>query len=379
MSNHEPDVEDRIYVWDLPTRVFHWLLVASFAGAWLTFDDNRYLYVHVFAGYTFFGLLIFRLLWGMVGSRYARFRAFAYDWPSVWAYLRALLTGKAARHIGHNPAGSWAIFSIIGLGFVVSLTGMFTLGGEEQHGPLRGMLIFPAGTGVKEIHESAAWLLLALTALHVGGVIVESFLHRENLVLAMVSGYKLGRKGEAADSPYAIVSVMLILIVAGFGFFYFKGYLTAAPDKPFVPFRGPALPDNAAWRKACGECHLAYHPTLLPARSWQQLMTNQSDHFGEALGIDDATTKEITAFLVKNAAESRLSEPAWKISSTTPQDQTPLRITDTPYWKKKHSEIPENIWKLPKVKEKGNCGACHLDADKGTFEDSGMRLPKPIQ
>ena len=342
-------------------------------------DDNRYLYAHTFAGYTFFGLLSFRLLWGMAGSRYARFRTFAYDWPSVSVYLRALLTGKAARHVGHNPAGSWAIFLMIGLGFVVSIAGLFTLGGEERHGPFKDIMAFAAGTHIKEIHESAAWLLLALTVLHVIGVIAESFLHRENLVLAMITGYKFGSKGEATDSPYAIIAVIMVLAVASSGFYYFKGYLNAAPDKPYIPFQGPLLPDNTTWREECGECHLAYHPTLLPARSWQKLMAGQGEHFGEDLALDDATTKEITAFLVKNAAESRLSEPAWKISSTTPPDQTPLRITATPYWKKKHKDIPEIIWKLHKVKNKGNCGACHLDAEQGTFEDSGMRLPKAIQ
>ena len=379
MTNHQADGKARIFVWDLPTRIFHWLLVTCYAGAWLTFDDNRYLYAHVFAGYTFFGLLSFRLLWGMVGSRHARFRAFAYDWPSVWSYLRALASGKAARHAGHNPAGSWVIFLIIGLGFVVSVAGMITLGGEEQHGPFKGLLAFAAGTNIKEIHETAAWLLLALTALHLAGVIIESFLQRENLVIAMITGYKFGDRTEAVNKPYAIIAVIMVLIVAGAGFVYFKGYLGAAPDKPFVPFQSPALPDNAAWREACGECHLAYHPTLLPARSWQKLMAGQADHFGEDLALDPATLQEITAFLVNNAAESRLSEPAWKISSTTPPDQTPLRITDTPYWKKKHQDIPAAVWKLPKVKDKGNCSACHLDAEQGGFEDSGMRLPKVRQ
>jgi hypothetical protein len=151
---------------------------------------------------------------------------------------------------------------IIGFGIVVSLTGMFTLGGEEQHDPLKGVLIFTAaGTGIKDIHETTVWVLLALTGIHAAGVVVESFLHRENLVLAMITGYKFGKKGGAADAPYGIVAVVMVMIVIGLGFIYFKGYLAAAPDKPFVPFQGPALPDNATWRKACGECHLAYHPT----------------------------------------------------------------------------------------------------------------------
>src|SRR3569832_386059 len=106
----------RLLIWDLPTRVFHWLLVAAFTAAWVTFDDIRYLDVHVYAGYLFFGLLVFRLVWGMIGSRHARFRSFAYEWPSVWAYLRGLLSGQAARHVGHNPAGAWAIFLLLALG-----------------------------------------------------------------------------------------------------------------------------------------------------------------------------------------------------------------------------------------------------------------------
>ena len=90
-------------VWDLPTRIFHWLLVLVFGGAFLTSDDNRFLYAHVYCGYALLALLLFRFVWGAVGTHYARFRAFAYDWPSVYAYLKGLLTGSAARHIGQNP------------------------------------------------------------------------------------------------------------------------------------------------------------------------------------------------------------------------------------------------------------------------------------
>src|SRR3569832_1920630 len=213
----------RLLIWDLPTRVFHWLLVAAFTAAWVTFDDNRYLDVHVYAGYLFYGLLVFRLVWGMIGSRHARFRSFAYEWPSVWAYLRGLLSGQAARHVGHNPAGAWAIFLMLALGLLVSLSGVLVLvgvvgflflrgrccrlaarhvghnpagawaiflmlalgllvslsgvlvlGGEEGHGPLRGLLPYAVGTAAKEAHEVLAWTLLVLTTVHVAGVVVES-------------------------------------------------------------------------------------------------------------------------------------------------------------------------------------------------------------
>jgi len=365
---------NRTYVWDVPTRVFHWLLVASYAAAWLTYDDNRYLDIHIYAGGTFLGLLVFRLLWGMIGSRYARFHAFAYDFPSVWAYLKELATGQAARHLGHNPAGSWAIFAIIALGFVVSIAGLMTMGGEEQHGPLAGLLPFMAGEAAREVHEIGAWTLLTLTGMHVAGVIVESFIHRENLVAAMLTGYKQG--SGPSGKAYGTVGAVVVLAVAAFGFYWFKGYLTERPDAPYVPFKGKALPDDATWRKACGECHLAYHPTLLPARSWHKLMADQANHFGEDLALDPETNAKITAFLVKNAAESHLSEPAWRISTTTPPTLTPLRITDTPYWRAKHDEIRARVWAMPQVKKKGHCEACHLDAIQGFFEDSGMRLPK---
>lgn len=114
----------RVIIWDLPTRVFHWLFVASFVLAWLTYDDNRFLFVYVYAGYMFLGLLIFRFLWGVVGTYYARFHTFAYDWTSVSAYLKGLLNGQAMGHIGHNTAGGWAIFIMLALGVLVSIAGL---------------------------------------------------------------------------------------------------------------------------------------------------------------------------------------------------------------------------------------------------------------
>jgi cytochrome b len=127
---------NKTLVWDLPTRLFHWLLAAAFIAAWLTHEDNRFLDIHVFAGYLFLGLLLFRLAWGVIGSHYARFHTFAHRWPTVWAYTRGLLTGEASRYLGHNPAGGWAIFLMLALGLLVSISGLLVLGGEEGHGVL---------------------------------------------------------------------------------------------------------------------------------------------------------------------------------------------------------------------------------------------------
>jgi hypothetical protein len=141
---------------------------------------------------------------------------------------------------------------------------------------------------------------------------------------------------------------------------------------------GPDLPDNALWREACGECHLAYHPTLLPARSWQRMLMEQHAHFEEDLDLEKETLTALRTFAVKNAAESMLTEAAWNINNSTPPEQSPQRITKTLYWKEQHQNINDKIWQHPEINFQGNCGACHLDAEQGTFEDAAMQLPNDV-
>jgi len=367
---------DHVLVWDLPTRAFHWLLVLSFAAAWLAFDDDRYLYIHVYAGYVLLGLLIFRLLWGVIGSYHARFYTFAHDWPSVSAYLKGLLTGQAARYLGHNPIGGWAIFFMLILGLVVTLSGMLTLGVEERHGPFAGLLSFDASAVLREIHEISAWTMLVMVVVHLGGVIVESFIHRENLIMAMISGYKEGGESGVDVRPWSIVAVILLLLIFASAFFTFRGYLSDTEQEPYLPFKGIVLSDNELWREECGDCHMAYHPSLLPARSWQAVMDGQNDHFGDDLDLDEDVSAEISQFLLTNSAEQLVIEPSWKILRSTPDDETPLRITEAIYWKDKHKDIAQRYWDSDKVGGKGDCGACHRDADAGTYEDAAMRLPR---
>ena len=97
-------------VWDLPTRIFHWALAASFAGAYVLSESERLRNVHVALGYTVLGLLAFRLVWGFIGPRYARFSSFVHSPVAAFRYLRDEVRGCAPRYVGHNPAGSWAVF-----------------------------------------------------------------------------------------------------------------------------------------------------------------------------------------------------------------------------------------------------------------------------
>jgi len=366
---------DKVLVWDLPTRVFHWLLVISVSACWLTSDDDRYLYIHVFAGYATFALLLFRLGWGVFGTHHARFRTFAYEWPSVTAYLKGLLNGQAARHLGHNPVGSWAIFLIITLTLLVTIFGMLLFGGEEGHGPLSRYVTWAMGDLARPIHEFLAWALLAVVGLHLGGVIVESFWHKENLTAAMLTGYKDGGDGvgEGHVTHRGIMGVVILVAMLVFAGYFFRGYVTSTKDDPFLPFAGTQLATNDVWRSECGDCHLAYHPTLLPARSWKRMLEEQHEHFDEDLDIDEDTLAKVKKFLVDNAADNRSTEPARKIFDSIPPHESPIRITETRYWKHKHDEISAADWK--KVHGHGDCAACHADAKEGTFEDAEMHLP----
>ncbi len=190
----------RVRVWDAPLRLFHWSFAATFTLAWLSRDDTH-LDIHIFSGYLFAALLLFRLWWGWAGETHARFTDFLFPPARLRDWLAATLRGRPPRYLGHNPGGAWAVFSMLGLGALICITGLFALGGEEGHGPFAGMPDFEQGARMHEVHEWLAWLMLALTILHVTGVWLESRWHREHLAAAMISGYKpLRRAGDAGDA-----------------------------------------------------------------------------------------------------------------------------------------------------------------------------------
>ncbi|MGL5391249.1 MAG: cytochrome b/b6 domain-containing protein [Shewanella sp.] len=179
-----------IKVWDLLIRIFHWSLVAFFAIAYLTEGEDEWMNIHSYAGYSVLMLMLFRLLWGAIGSYHARFSHFVTRPKVALAYLKGLISGSAKDYLGHNPAGAMMIIALL---ISISLTGFsgMALYATDGHGPL-AMSLFASlpEDPLKEVHEFFANLTLALVIIHVGGVIVSSRLHHENLVKAMITGKK---------------------------------------------------------------------------------------------------------------------------------------------------------------------------------------------
>ncbi|MEW8027608.1 MAG: cytochrome b/b6 domain-containing protein [Candidatus Thiodiazotropha sp.] len=182
--------QEEIKVWDPLVRLFHWTLVGAFAVAWLTEDE--WMDLHANAGYLIAALLLFRLIWGVLGTRYARFTDFVKSPSRIIAYLRDLVRLRAERTIGHNPAGGAMIVALLTTLLITTLTGLFAHGATGA-GPLAEMFFSNTAYGselFEEIHEFFADFTLLLVVVHLFGVGFGSLLHRENLVRAMFTGSK---------------------------------------------------------------------------------------------------------------------------------------------------------------------------------------------
>jgi cytochrome b len=189
---------DQVRVWDPLVRIFHWVLVGAFATAFIVEDDR--LGVHVWAGYLVLALIALRLVWGVIGTRHARFSDFVRGPGQVLTYLRESLRLEAPRHLGHNPLGGAMVVALLALVSITGLTGMALYGAQELSGPLAGLMsgMPPAvGGALEESHEVLANLTLVFILAHVAGVLFSSFAHRENLIGSMFSGRKRRSSREA--------------------------------------------------------------------------------------------------------------------------------------------------------------------------------------
>jgi cytochrome b len=346
-----------VKVWDPLVRVLHWTLVVAFAVAFATGDEVMVL--HRWAGYTILGIVAVRLVWGVVGTRHARFTDFVRGPSAVKAYLKGLIAGRPKHYVGHNPAGGAMVLALVAGLLLTAGTGLLA----DRPGA--------AAEVFEDVHEVVANLMLALVGAHVLGVLVSSVLHRENLVRAMITGFK--RAPTTPDASDAEVprssrliggAMALVLIVTASGAAVAAmsdrlGFAQAAPSQAYV--------------SACGECHDAHHPSLLPASSWRAVMATLSDHFGDDASLNEETATTVTSYLVTNAADVRDTIPAYRFRKTAADE--PRRVTATAYWKRIHADLDESVFRSRAVGSKVNCAACHRDAARGGFHESNIEIP----
>jgi cytochrome b len=192
-----PSSKEFSRVWDPVVRIGHWTLVFAFALAYVTEGEAP---VHMWAGYLLATVVLFRLLWGFIGTAHARFSDFLYSPARIFAYLRSLPGGRPEHYLGHNPAGGVMILLLLLALALAAGSGMALYAVEEHAGPLAGLLTASesAEETWEELHELFVNLTLALVIVHVSGALVSSYLHRENLVKAMVTGRKAAARAGAS-------------------------------------------------------------------------------------------------------------------------------------------------------------------------------------
>jgi hypothetical protein len=162
--------------------------------------------------------------------------------------------------------------------------------------------------------------------------------------------------------PRALIAAALFIALCAAG--------PAGADDRFPPITSDLV------RSECGDCHLVYQPEMLPRRSWRKLIDGRADHFGDELSLDEETAKQVLRYLGDRASDTSRHEEARKFLRGLAPGDTPIRITDTPRWRKKHRDLPDRVWADPKIAFRGACEACHTEAEHGSYDDdAGLRLP----
>ncbi|MDR0996062.1 MAG: cytochrome b/b6 domain-containing protein [Zoogloeaceae bacterium] len=223
----------KIKVWDLPTRLFHWLLVVAMAGLFFTgLEGGGWIEWHGKIGLAVIGLVVFRIVWGFCGSTYARFFQFFPTPKGILAYLKGQWHGE-----GHNPLGALSVFALLTLSLLQAGTGLFTDDQIAFTGPFAKLIDSDLSVSITGIHKQLAWVLLAFVGLHVLSIVFYRVVQKHNLLTAMITGTRL------SDAPSAqgggIVAFLVALILAAAAVFGATGLWLPEPPPP-PPVETPA-------------------------------------------------------------------------------------------------------------------------------------------
>lgn len=180
----------RVRIWDLPTRLVHWIIAALFAVSWLTAEAD-WMGWHRLSGYAVLGLVLFRLYWGLAGSTTARFTSFIKGPKAVGAYAQKLFDRQGTSTPGHNPMGGWSVVALLGLLLLQCGLGLFAVDVDGiESGPLTDLVSFATGRSIAHLHSFVFNLLLLLVGVHLAAMVFYLIYKRDNLVAAMIGGFK---------------------------------------------------------------------------------------------------------------------------------------------------------------------------------------------
>lgn len=217
MMEKEATPAKRVFVWDLPTRLFHWCLALLIGASWLTGEMGEMEW-HMRSGIAILTLVLFRLIWGVFGSTTARFSQFVTSPVTALGYARNLLAGKADRYFGHNPLGGWMVLALLVLVLAQASSGLFANDDIFTEGPLYHLVTKSTSDWLTGIHKTIFNFLLAAAALHIAAAFFYLFVKKENLILPMIHGWKRadeagGKLNFVLRSPF--LGLLTLAIAAG--------------------------------------------------------------------------------------------------------------------------------------------------------------------
>lgn len=222
-------MQSRVLVWDLPTRLFHGLFAGSFVAAFtianVVDDDESAFKLHMLLGGAMAFMVLLRVLWGLIGSRHARFTSFAFGPRAIAGYFSRALRGQETQYTGHNPGSSVAIFLMLALALGLGVSGaLMSRGGEV----------------VEELHELLAYAMVAVVGVHLAGVAWHTVRHRENIARSMLDGLKVGAPDLAIRSSHRVVGGAFLLLVAAWTAALVRGY-DPATERVTLPLLGASI------------------------------------------------------------------------------------------------------------------------------------------
>ena len=361
------------YIWSIPTRVFHALFVLFITLVFLSAED-KWLNFHAVIGYCVLILVIFRIFWGILGPKYSLFKDFPLGKQNVKEYLNHIFEEKQ-KYTGHNPLASYVMIAMLIIAIVSVLTGALAFGIQEGKGifSFLNSSFFKNMKLFKEIHEIFANLFIVLIVAHILGVLVDRLLHKKHETLnSIVTGYKITDENKTVKLNIYQKMFSFLMFIFFIGFLVFnlfnpKNILIASKYHP-IDYKI----QNELFVKECGSCHTLYPPHLLPKKSWELLMADLENHFGDDASISQDLNENILAFLVNNSAETSTMKSSFNFLNSI-KNQDIITMTKTTYWEKTHKDISKEIFNNKEVKSKANCKACHSDIEKGLIEKENIK------
>ena len=343
------------------------------ALAFISSESERLLIFHGAIGYAVGVLIFFRIVWGFVGPKYSKWTDFNFNIKKAIIFgLNIFINQK--KYLGHNMAASLVMVSLIVVVFFTVFSGILTFGVQEGRGVFSFLndTFFKDMEAFKKLHEFFANLILVLIAIHLGGVFIENLLHKNDKVLtSIINGYKnFGNEKVTLNIFQKIIAIIFfICVVLVFIYATYEKSILTKPKFSKIDYNEK----NPLFANECGSCHMIYPPQTLPKKSWQKMMANLDNHFGDDASLEDEDNQKILSYLLKNSSENSKKEYSVYLLKSMKKDDT-ISITEIPYWKYKHKNIKKEVFKNPKIKSKSNCKACHSDIEQGLIEDKNIKM-----